>query len=239
MKFGKQLLPRSIRRWLVRLTRWPPVGKVRFDNLRRLKPISHSWGGDRGQPIDRYYIEKFLEANSRDIQGRVLEIGDNVYTKRYGGRQTTHSDVADISAENPKATLVVDLSRAENIPDETFHCVICVQTIQFIPNMKAAAETLHRILKPGGVLLLTGSTISQLDTLWDEYWRFTSLGARWLFEELFGRSQVEVTAFGNVLTAISFLHGLAAEELTAKELAFQDPQYELVVTVRAVKPLQK
>jgi hypothetical protein len=38
-----------------------------------------------------------------------------------------------------------------------------------------------------------------------------------------------------VLTAIAFLRGLAAEELKREELDYHDPDYELIITVRAVK----
>ena len=41
---------------------------------------------------------------------------------------------------------------------------------------------------------------------------------------------------GNVLVAISFLHGLAVEELRRTELDYRDPSYEVLLTARAVKP---
>ena len=45
-----------------------------FGALRRLQPFSTVFGSDRGTCIDRYYIERFLAANSSDIHGRVLEV---------------------------------------------------------------------------------------------------------------------------------------------------------------------
>ena len=61
-------------------------------NLPR-QPVSRAWGYDRGTPVDRYYIEKFLEQHSIDVQGCVLEIGDNFYTLRYGGTRVEKSEV--------------------------------------------------------------------------------------------------------------------------------------------------
>jgi hypothetical protein len=69
----------------------PAVGQIRFGDLRRLTPISRSFGYDRGQPIDRYYIANFLGRHSGDIRGHVLEIGDDRYTRRFGGDRVTHS----------------------------------------------------------------------------------------------------------------------------------------------------
>ena len=49
---------------------------ARLGTLRGTTPLSRDWGWDRGTPIDRYYIARFLEANGKDISGRVLEIKD-------------------------------------------------------------------------------------------------------------------------------------------------------------------
>ena len=46
---------------------------------------------------------------------------------------------------------------------------------------------------------------------------------------------VTVDGHGNVLTAMCALHGLASDELTKKELDHADPDFEVIVTVRAVK----
>ena len=44
---------------------------------------------------------------------------------------------------------------------------------------------------------------------------------------------LNVGSLGDVLAAISFLHGIAAEELDADALAHRDPRYEVIVAVRA------
>jgi SAM-dependent methyltransferase len=212
---------------------------VNFEQLRRLQPISRSWGGDRGLPIDRYYIEQYLEQQKKDIQGHVLEIGDNVYTRRFGGERVEHSDVLHVEAGNPSATIVGDLADAPQISSDQFDCIICTQTLHLIPDMGAAVNTLHRILKPGGILLITGPTISPLAReeaeKWGDYWRFTTFGLRRLLEQKFPSEQVATQPYGNVLAAVAFIHGLATEDLQPDELVFLDPQYQLLVAARAKK----
>jgi ubiquinone/menaquinone biosynthesis C-methylase UbiE len=141
---------------------------------------------------------------------------------------------------NPKATIIGDLTSADHIPSNTFDCAILTQTLQFIYDVPAALKTLYRILKPGGVLLVTFPGISQISRNdmdnWGEYWRFTTLSSRKLFEEVFPSEQLTIAAYGNVLTALSFLHGLATEELRQEELDYRDSNYEVLITVRAVKP---
>ena len=232
-------LSRETRRRLARMAVWPPVGWVRFGQLRRLQPITRDYGSSRGLEIDRYYIEKFLSAHTADIRGHVLEIKHNTYTRRYGGERVTKSDVLHKVEGNPDATIVADLSNAGHLPSDTFDTIIFTQTLQFIYDIRSTVATLYRILKPDGVLLATASGIAQISRedfeMWGEYWRFTSLSARLLFEEVFPQTNVSIQSYGNVLAAISFLEGLSVEDLKKKELDVQDPNYELLIAVRAVK----
>lgn len=236
---ARQLLPKSTLRRIVKYTRWPPVRWVSMGNLRRLTPISQDCGFSRGLPVDRYYIEKFLVGAAKDIRGHVLEIGSPDYTLRYGAERVTGSDVLHKERGDPRATIVDDLTTGNDLLDNTFDCIICTQTLQYIYDVRSAITTLHRTLKPGGVLLVTLPTIAQICRpdmdRWGEYWRFTSLSARRLFEEVFPVSFVAVHAYGNVLAATAFLYGLASEELKPEELDHFDPDYEFLLTVRAVK----
>lgn len=234
-----------LRRWV--RGRWeggndvPPVGLVRFGSLRRLTPISTDWGDDRGGPVDRYYIERFLKENQRDIRGRVLEIGDDVYTRRFGETDAQSEILVYDIAENERAAYVGDLSAAPHLPSETFDCVVMTQTLQLIYEVRDAVETLHRILKPGGVVLLTAPGISQINRRdwesWGDFWcwNFTALSLRRLFAERFPEANVDVHTNGNVLVAASFLYGLGRGELTRAELDHLDPDYEVLITVRAEK----
>jgi SAM-dependent methyltransferase len=212
---------------------------VDFGSLRRLIPISRNFGYDRGLPVDRYYIEHFLGHYAHDVRGRVLEIGDDSYTRKFGGNRVTMRDVLHVTEGNPQATFVGDLTCADHMPSDAFDCIIFTQTLQFIYDVRAALRTLQRLLKPGGVVLATLPGMSQIAAdCWGDHqcWSFTSLSARRLFEEVFPTANVKVDAVGNVLTAVAFLHGLAMGELSPGELDYRDRHYELLITVRAMKP---
>ena len=237
---ARSILPAAARRRLkAHLSNTPAVKSVKFGDLRRLTPISRTFGYDRGKPIDRFYIENFLLQQSTDIRGRVLEIGDNAYTRCFGGDRVTCSDVLHLKEGNPQATFVGDLTKADHIPSDAFDCVILTQTLHLIYDLRSAIATLKRILSSGGVLLLTApGTISQIEhgtwaSVW--HWGFTELLLRKLFQEAFQPEQVSVQAHGNVLSAIAFLEGIAAEELSPRELSFRDVLYPLLLTVRARK----
>jgi glycosyltransferase involved in cell wall biosynthesis len=216
----------------------PSVGHVRFGDLRRLTPISRVFGFDRGTPVDRYYIEAFLGRHAADVRGRTLEIGDDTYTRRFGGERVEQADVLHAHAGNPSATFVGDLAGANDLPPNAFDCIVLTQTLHLIYDLDAAVATLYRILKPGGVLLATVPGISQIeDGEWGDtwYWSLTVRSARRLFGERFAEGTLAVEAHGNVLAAVAFLHGVAAEELTRTELDACDPLYPMLITVRAQK----
>ena len=222
---------------------WPPIGLVRFGNLRRLEPFGRNYGYDRGRPIDRYYIENFLAAHAADVRGRVLEIGDASYTRMFGGSEVTDVNVLDVSAGNPEATIVADLTSAPQIPDDQFDCIIIVETLQLIYDISAALRTLDRILKPGGVLLATFPGISHFTrhdaTAWTFHWGLTSHSARLLFTSAFPTGDVEIRAFGNVLAAAAFLFALCDRDLRRRELDHMDPDYELEITARVVQGIRR
>ncbi len=241
--FARRALSEPTRRWIrARLDgrEWaPPVGLVRFGSLRRLTPISREYGFDRGTPVDRYYIEKFLARHAADVAGRVLEIKDDGYTRRFGGARVWTSDVLCLEADDPHATIVGDLTSADHVPSGAFDCAIVTQTLQLIYDVRAALATIHRILKPGGVLLATVPGMSQTSPHadWGDRWAwgFTRVSARGLVAEAFPGGTVEVETFGNVVSAIASLHGLSATELAPDELDHHDPEYQLSIGVRAVK----
>ena len=215
----------------------PRLNNVNWGDLDRLTPFSIQFGYDRGGPVDRYYIENFLEKNRHLVKGDVLEIGDNEYTLRYGD-PTTKSHILHVDANNPDATYVGDLSNAPHIPDNKFDCIILTQTLHLIYECDKALETCYRILKPGGVLLLTVPGISNIDfTDWKKYWlwSFTDNVINKLFDETFHGSKFETEVFGNVMVATAFLYGMGLPEIPKEKLDANDPHYQVIITVKAVK----
>jgi SAM-dependent methyltransferase len=210
--------------------------------LRRTTPINpYDYGESRGQCIDRYYIENFLGARAKDVRGHVLDFSNDTYARRFGGDKTAVIDVLDLSPNNSNATIIADLAKGDAIPSDRFDCILCTQVLHCIFDVDAAIRTLYRILKPGGVVLVTDACIQKVDSVdlsnEEEYWRFTSLGLRRLFEKVFPKDHLEVNAYGNVLAAIAALHGLAVEDLNSKSLDFFDEDFEVLISLRAVKPM--
>ncbi|MBF9033172.1 methyltransferase domain-containing protein [Rhodobacterales bacterium HKCCE2091] len=243
-RIARALVPASARDRITAFRRrnrlqWPRAGTIDFGGFDRLRPVSDVFGYDRGRPIDRYYIEAFLAAHAADITGRCLELGDPAYTERFG-RNVTKADVLHYVDGNPQATIVGDLTDAPHIPSDSFDCIIFTQTVQMIYDPRPAFGTLHRILKPGGVALVTSAGIAKIGRRlgrddWGEYWHFTQQSMTRMAGEIWGPDQVEVTTYGNVMSACAFLQGLAAEELEPHHLDTRDEDFEVIVAARLQK----
>lgn len=213
--------------------------KVEFNDLSRTQPVSTTFGLDRGTPIDRYYIEKFLGNKSDFIKGRVLEIGGSHYSRRFGGNKVESYEVLHATNENKSATLIGDLTVLDTLPENSIDCFICTQTFNFIYEVQKAVLGAHHLLKPKGVLLATVAGISQISRYdmerWGDYWRFTTASIDRLFRPVFGGG-VEIQSFGNMLAALAFLQGIAVEDLPDPALLDeQNADYQLIIAIVARK----
>ena len=202
----------------------------------RLTPASRQWGMERGKPLDRVYLEHFLAQRSADIRGRVLEIGDSYYTKTFGAaaEELITYDVVD----GPGIDVVGDLSTGSGLDDGSFDCLMILQTLMMIHDVQSAADTIYRLVKPGGVALVTVSFLvpncdDPCQDMWQ--WNISPNAARKLLADRFGEENIEVESYGNYATASCFLAGLAAEEVEV-DLWTHEPGYELLIAIRATKP---
>ena len=225
IKKSLQILKRNLSR---------PRG-IDFDSV---YPVSDYYGDDRGTPVDRFYIDGFIADNRRLIKGRVLEVAEDTYSRRFGS-DVASFDVLHYETGTPGATLIGDLSTPATLPEGRFDCFICTQTIHVIYNYMDAIRGAAQMLAPGGALLCTLSGIAQISRYdmdrWGDYWRFTTLSAQRSFGEVFGLDNVTVDYGGNCYAAINFLRGIALEELDKKKLTVKDPNYPIVISIIATK----
>jgi SAM-dependent methyltransferase len=207
-----------------------------FDHHRSTRPVSDVYGFDRGRPIDRHYIDRFIAAHAADIRGDVLEVQDLMYTQKHGSNLSSRQ-VLDIDPGNENATLVADLAAADHVASDSFDCILLPQTLQFIYEVRAAVYHAHRMLRPGGVLLATLPALARADAelYTSDFWRFTPASAERLFAEQFGPVNLMVASYGNALACAAFVYGMSVEEFSAAELDPIDSYFPLILTVRARK----
>ena len=208
--------------------------------LRRVQPVSRSFGFDRGTPIDRYYIERFLEKYRAMIRGNVLEIADSSYSRRYAAEESSFHILTKDVPPYGETMIDGDLTNSSSLPQGTMDCFICTQTFPFIYDIKAAIHSCHNVLSDKGVLLCTVSGLSQISRYdmerWGDYWRFTDLSIRKLMEEVFEPANVEVITYGNIAAVIAGLQGIAVEDLDDTSILEPvDVDYPMIIGVMARK----
>jgi hypothetical protein len=206
------------------------LGRPNWGNLRRVMPFSATFGFDRGTPIDRHYVDAFMQDRRRAISGRVLEIQTNGYTTRFGV-DVTISHTLDIRAEF-SPTYLCDLALADGVvPTASYDCFLLPNTLPFIRNLEPALQQARRIVRPGGMILATVPCLVPLTGDVPDYWHLSADGWRVLAERVWPGCQIEVAAYGNCLAAAAAMYGITVEELTPAELDAADPRYPVLVTL--------
>jgi SAM-dependent methyltransferase len=232
-RLARRLLPPALRAW------WRRGEGVNMGDLGSLEPPSRLMGLDRGTPVDRWYIERFLAANAARIRGRVLEVADDRYTRQFGGDRVTARAVLHAVPGNAAATLVGNLETGEGIPDAQFDCAIVTQVLECVFEVGDAVRHIHRMLAPGGTALVTVPAIAPVSRYdadrWGEYWHFSEQSAARLFGPVFGTANVRVESHGNHAAAHACVAGMAAAELSDEQRTAYDADYPVVVTVVATR----
>lgn len=218
------------------------LSPVKWENMRTIYPKSNVFGFDRGTPIDRVYTDDFLNKNKHYIKGVVCEIAENSYTKKFGS-DIQKSHILHYDKDNKIATILGDLTKHDSLPKGILDCFICTVTLNFIYDYKSAIKGIYHMLKDsnlgGGTALVTVASLVQISKYdydrWGDYWRFTDSGIKKDFEEVFGTNNIDVVSYGNLLTVVSELHGISAEELNKEEIFYNDPLYPMLICIKAKK----
>jgi SAM-dependent methyltransferase len=224
----------TLNRMARRLTRWRVFDRLALRrawfSLRRVRPVT-IWGVERpGGPIDRWYIERFLDAHRDVVHGRVLEVLFDQYASGLGAGTV---DVLDIDPRNQLATVIGDVCDPTTLEKERYDAIVLTQVLQYVDDPRAALENVVTALVPGGVALITAPTTSRLSDMPDgpavDKWRFTVAGMQHLLAGI--DAEVDVQARGNALVGRAFLMGLGAGDLEESVLVKDDPEVPVLVTI--------
>lgn len=212
------------------------TSRLEFEGAIAVTPLSDVFGLDRGTPLDRVFINRFLQQHRAIIRGDCLEVEEPAYTHKFGQKGfVAHALKFTPSPDGAgKNEVVADLSRPETVPEARFDTFICTQTLNFIFDLDPVIVSIHKLLKPGGHALITVAGISQISRYdyerWGDYWRFTDQSLRKLLTRRFEDSSCELATYGNVATSCLFLQGVCLEDISDKKiLDATDPNYQMVV----------
>ena len=204
--------------------------RPRWGNLRRVRPFSDTYGFDRGTPIDRHYLDRFLDAHRALVAGDVLEVQNSTYTQRFG-HDLSRTDTFDI-VPRPSLTYVCDLAESDAIiPAAAYDCVLLPNTLQHLRRLDECLRNALRIVRPGGAILASAAGFVPLTADAGDYWRLSPDGWRDMLASTWAGADVAVDGHGNCLAAVAAQLGLAVEELSDAELDAHDPRYPVLTTI--------
>lgn len=213
--------------------KWNRIWKPADISKLSVKPYSRKMGWERGTPIDRIYMERFLKKHRKKICGTVMEIAEDTYTKKYGSN-VEKSMIFTADKKAAGRAIIGDLQSGLGIREGLIDCFIITQTLPFIYDVQSSCENIVKSLKVGGYALITVrgiSAVSEYDAQrWGDYWGFT----RQSLKKLFSMGNVEIVdlvQYGNMKTAIGFLCGLAYEDLNKSDFEEDDELYPVLLGI--------
>jgi len=204
----------------------------RFFHAIHVLPYSRNFGLERGSPVGRYYVEKFLRENADHIAGRCLEFGEPRYKPYFP--KVREYEITDV-VQRPGVKYVCDIHEPQGMPKNHFNAVICTQVFEHSAYPEKAAKSLFEIMAPGGVLLLTAPFINPVHYVPTDFRRFTPECLDMIIKD--AGFNVEIVSFGgNSLVGTGSLLGMVQEDFSVAELEAKDPIYPYNILIRARKP---
>lgn len=202
----------------------------RWGNLRRTRPFSSTYGFERGTPIDRYYLHKFLNTHRDVITGRVLEVQTTSAADRYGhGVSCAHT--FDIVPDFTPTYLCDFTAATIPVPPHSYDCLVLPNTLPHFRDLDGGLANALRVVRPGGAILASAAGLLPLTEDVADYWRLSPAGWRARLADAWPDADVTVEGYGNCLASVAAQFGLAHEELTAQELDVMDPRFPVLTTI--------
>lgn len=158
----------------------------------------------------RYLVDKhvvsFLHTIRSPQQIKLLEVGPRP-SRWYELFKDKFSIISiDIDPES-QADYIMDVCNMKEFEDESFDLVIMVEVLEHVHNPSLAIDEIHRVLKPGGQLLLTTPFLFPIHDAPNDFFRFTKFGLKKILN-IFDQVRVETFDyfFVSIWILISRLH---------------------------------
>ena len=132
----------------------------------------------------------WLSEHCGKVDGKVLSVGSSDDSDGQGGcyRDYFSSASAYVTSEVADGfgtDLVLDIQSMPEIEDGSFDAVFCSGVLEHLFDFNAAIREIHRVLSPGGVLLLGLPFQQGIHHAPTDYWRFTEHGIRHILKGTF------------------------------------------------------
>ena len=139
-----------------------------------------------------------LEAIRSHARGAMLDVGcgDMPY-KDLLPESVRRYDTLDREARSQGVTYVGDAEDMRMVPGASYDSAVCLQVLEHVPHPARAMAEIHRVLKPGGTLIVSAPHLSRLHEQPRDFYRYTEHGLRVLLDEA-GFADVKVQPYGGI-----------------------------------------
>ena len=144
-----------------------------------LNPMSFFDAIGLTRKITRPRIAAFLARYATDK--RTLDVGCG--TALYGGLFPNRVTLDVAPRVGISVDIVADAHDLHMIPDASFDVVLCTEVLEHLHTPAKAIGEFHRVLRPGGLLVLTTRFIYPLHDVPGDYYRYTKYGLQHLLRE--------------------------------------------------------
>ncbi|MDX2272472.1 MAG: methyltransferase domain-containing protein [Cyanobacteriota bacterium] len=210
----------------------PALGTIDWGDFRQTVPLCHVTGFTRGTPVDRYYLQKFVEATRTQVKGDVLEIGGVPKDRESYQFQQTHTYRILNIEPGVGVDLVGDAHEADLLPQGSLDSVIIFNVLEHCHSPWLVVHNIYNWLRVGGKCFCMVPTAQRIHARPGDYWRPLPEGLAFLFRDF---THHTLYVYGNPLTVVASFHGIASEELSQDELNEFHPDYPVCTCIVAEK----
>ena len=169
-------------------------GRLARTRTRRWSVWKYNW-------IVNHQIIAALERARRHARGTLLDVGcgSRLFAHHFDGRLDRYLGVDLARSPYLDDTTPDAFARAEALPirSGSIDTVLGLSMLTCLPEPLLMLEEAHRVLKPGGILLLEFTQMVPLHDEPHDYFRFTRYGAAWLLERA-GFEPIEFIPIGGL-----------------------------------------
>jgi SAM-dependent methyltransferase len=209
-----------------------PVNGIDFGDLRRRAPFCPQYGFSRGDPIDRYYLRRFIAEIRCQVKGITLEIGGQKQNRKtYGFDQVTEYRTMDIcSAEG--VDIIADAHDPRVFSEDSFDSIALFNVLEHCERPWVVVENLGKWLRPGGKVFCMVPNAQRIHPAPKDFWRLCPDA----LQSLFASFRIhQLKTYGNLFSTVASLSGVAIQELTPTDLTQNDPRYPVITCIVAEK----